>query len=639
MIKKRLRSGFLIIIASVVLVTAVAIAVSVNSAWVSAETLQRTEDTLVESAKFQAQTFETICDNKFELLDGIAASVAAQGSLDDMPARVAYLDRITNSSTFAHVFIDLPDGSAYGENGMRTQVADRSYFQQALLGKSTVIKVGDAKIAGDQRLIFAVPLVQDDKVVAAMHGSFDQEAIRQLLTSNVYGGESYSFICDAGGNIIMQSESNNMLSWDGKDFFSFSEEVRLSSGYTREWLEAELTSGNTGFFSYEMDGQKRYAVYTPLELNTSDGTQWLIFNVVSAQVISGEISDSSRNSVILIGILLVASVLAIVLVLLDAYRERVTRDAENELLHRREQQYRIVVEQSNKNIYRYDIATKTTHRDSTLSDYFGYPEVIENVPDSQMKSDLVAEESKDEYIDFFAKIRAGESPVEMLTHMKALNGDMRWFRSEATTIFDTGGKPLEAIIAYWDVTEEYERELEYQRQAVEQVEMQTRLRTDPLTGALNRQVFEEQVEALLHASAESVQHAFIMIDIDDFKVINDTYGHIVGDEALKGVATSIKGLLREEDLVGRLGGDEFMICLKNIPADEVIEKRIWLICDSLHIALNEDMNTSASLGIAMYPRDGKTFLELYNHADIAMYQAKQTGRDQYVFYDPQENVE
>ena len=91
-------------------------------------------------------------------------------------------------------------------------------------------------------------------------------------------------------------------------------------------------------------------------------------------------------------------------------------------------------------------------------------------------------------------------------------------------------------------------------------------------------------------------------------------------------------LLRPVDLIGRLGGDEFMLCLKDIPYEEVIIRRVQLISKIIHSQLGTKIAVTASIGVALCPRDGTTFEELYKKADLALYKAKETGRNCYVFY-------
>ncbi|TNF38902.1 MAG: GGDEF domain-containing response regulator [Gammaproteobacteria bacterium] len=159
---------------------------------------------------------------------------------------------------------------------------------------------------------------------------------------------------------------------------------------------------------------------------------------------------------------------------------------------------------------------------------------------------------------------------------------------------------------------------------------------DTLTGLPNRLLFNDRIEqAISRATRNRTRFALLFIDIDHFKVINDSMGHDAGDRLLTSITMRIQQSLRRTDTIARLGGDEFAIILENIktPEDIVVATRGLLddLCKPLEI--NErDVHVSASIGIAVFPDDGDDFGSLLKHADIAMYRAKETGRNNFQFY-------
>lgn len=127
-----------------------------------------------------------------------------------------------------------------------------------------------------------------------------------------------------------------------------------------------------------------------------------------------------------------------------------------------------------------------------------------------------------------------------------------------------------------------------------------------------------------------------MIDTDNFKQINDTRGHMIGDVVLSEIASGMKKIIRSSDIVGRIGGDEFIIFMKGIPSPETAKAKAKELVTMFHQLFSEEknsVNVTCSIGIAISPRDGKTFKEIYSNADKALYQAKDQGKDQYVIYD------
>ena len=159
---------------------------------------------------------------------------------------------------------------------------------------------------------------------------------------------------------------------------------------------------------------------------------------------------------------------------------------------------------------------------------------------------------------------------------------------------------------------------------------------DTLTGLVNRWQFGQRLE---QAIAESDRHdqcfALLLLDLDDFKAVNDGYGHAAGDQVLLEVARRLKGALRASDTLARLGGDEFTVLLTQITrpqeAEQVAAKLLDVLCKP-HQMHGFELNFGASLGIAIYPADAVDATTLLRYADMAMYHAKESGRATYAFY-------
>lgn len=177
--------------------------------------------------------------------------------------------------------------------------------------------------------------------------------------------------------------------------------------------------------------------------------------------------------------------------------------------------------------------------------------------------------------------------------------------------------------------------MERLNEKIEEVSViQNRSQQDPLTGLWNRVYLERMVRMCLESRKKG---SLFMLDLDNFKLINDTYGHQEGDHVLKVFAETIQKFSKEEDIVCRIGGDEFMvytledsrIYLEN-KAEKIIAHMSWFFDEQKY-----ETNSSVSIGIARYPEDGQDFRELYNAADKALYYVKQNGKDSYHFYSDQ----
>lgn len=206
------------------------------------------------------------------------------------------------------------------------------------------------------------------------------------------------------------------------------------------------------------------------------------------------------------------------------------------------------------------------------------------------------------------------------------DGTYRWIYDKMKLLRDPTGKPLEIVGSWMDITprkqaEETIRHLAYY---------------DALTDLPNRLLFNDRLTlALAHAHRNQQQLAVMLIDLDRFKVINDTLGHAIGDRLLQGVAQRLTGCLREGDTVARLGGDEFMLLLPGVEHTKGTIKIVQKILEAFKPSFNfnnQELHITPSIGIALYPDDGEDAQTLLKNADTALHRAKEQGRNNYQFY-------
>jgi diguanylate cyclase (GGDEF)-like protein/PAS domain S-box-containing protein len=164
---------------------------------------------------------------------------------------------------------------------------------------------------------------------------------------------------------------------------------------------------------------------------------------------------------------------------------------------------------------------------------------------------------------------------------------------------------------------------------------------DPLTGLPNRTIFSQRLgQALAQAARYDHKVALLFIDLDRFKIVNDTMGHEAGDRLLREVAERLRDSLREGDTVGRHGGDEFVVLIEQYESAMQVAGVAQKIIEQAgmpYVFDGHEFHVSASIGIATYPNDGQDGSTLLKHADIAMYRAKEAGKNQYQFYSPHMN--
>lgn len=170
--------------------------------------------------------------------------------------------------------------------------------------------------------------------------------------------------------------------------------------------------------------------------------------------------------------------------------------------------------------------------------------------------------------------------------------------------------------------------------------LNTQANIDRLTGIYNKLSFEENAEYMLKNAGKGERHAVILLDVDNFKGVNDELGHAYGDKVLADIGNILRLTFNSSDCLGRIGGDEFGVLL-NIPANRqadfmtLINEKCRALCGAFHnnyTGSSGDYKISASIGAAVFPDDGKNFAELYRCADAALYSSKHKGKDTFTIY-------
>jgi len=206
------------------------------------------------------------------------------------------------------------------------------------------------------------------------------------------------------------------------------------------------------------------------------------------------------------------------------------------------------------------------------------------------------------------------------------DGRVTWLASHAKTLPDPSGRPRRMIGVSQDITERKRREEEARFLAYH----------DTLTGLPNRRLLDDRLRQALHlAQRRDRRVAAIVVDLDDFKRVNDELGHRAGDAVLREAAARLAGCVRKADTLARQGGDEFVIVIPDLAQNEdcgVVAEKILRALEPPFRADGREYRIGASIGISVYPADAGDGDALLRNADAAMYRAKQSGRNHYRFY-------
>lgn len=269
-----------------------------------------------------------------------------------------------------------------------------------------------------------------------------------------------------------------------------------------------------------------------------------------------------------------------------------------------------------------------------LGRLFGYtPEEIEGKFQNSLLQ-LAEHETGEDIHKTLNGLSDGQDEVEAVWAIRHKNGSVVWVMNRACRV--TAEDDREYLVGILvDVTRS---KLNYDAERMKTCALQEQVQRDSLTQIYNAQTARKLTEEYLAEAGERLECALLIIDLDNFKQVNDIYGHMVGDEVLVQAAGTIRRLFRSQDIVGRIGGDEFLVLMKDTADRGIVNLRCQQMRQAFQTILQGKKVTvavSCSVGVSFAPGQGSTYNELFCHADQALYYAKGLGKDRYAFYDPQ----
>ncbi len=289
-----------------------------------------------------------------------------------------------------------------------------------------------------------------------------------------------------------------------------------------------------------------------------------------------------------------------------------------------------VVSISANAIFEYSSANKTmaffTNKNGRFSEKKAISEEFEQV---FKENGAVYEDDIDSFEQLCDNIRSGIDRVAFEMRF-SFEGEYRWYRVKMKTIKDEADPERFKVIGkFEDVSDMKNAE----RRLIAKAER------DPLTQIYNKATTKKLIKNYLRIDSRDTFDAFMIIDVDNFKQINDTFGHLFGDSVLVDLSQEMQDLFRTNDVVGRIGGDEFIVFLRGLKHIGHIENKAKDICKIFDLLYSDENGTkiTGSLGIALFPQDGDTFDELYKRADTALYTSKRAGKSCYTFYDKEKD--
>lgn len=308
--------------------------------------------------------------------------------------------------------------------------------------------------------------------------------------------------------------------------------------------------------------------------------------------------------------------------MLDNSESHDTNEAVQQKIHR----YEIILAQTENVLFEWDMTSDVIIFSDTWESIFGFEPIRDHVREQLNTGTFIHPDDVELMKQAISQMVNG-SPYEMVeVRIATARGRYIWCRFRATAIRDhqQGLQKIYGIIINIDAEKQSNQAL------------RERAERDALTKLLNKSAGRKQAEEYINNRGDTVNCALMMIDLDNFKQINDHYGHLFGDTVLTQVSRVLKKMFRSQDIIARVGGDEFMVLMRGISDQELLKNRCRQLINvfgNTFRSLSQEIPLSCSVGVAIAPKDGQSYYELFQRADQAMYQAKARGKNTFAFYD------
>ncbi len=460
-----------------------------------------------------------------------------------------------------------------------------------------------------------VPIIDEGgQILGFLMGILTVEELSNRFNDIFYTYDGYFHVIDQNGRYVAVSDAQNMIGMD-VPFAEAASVLSYEENFSYEKMASDFIIGNADYTEYASDnGESRVVYYSPISTS-----KWIMYTVADKAALNADAYAIILNSLIYIVIYLLIFI-ALGMVVLNV------RKKSDELTDEYESRFSIVSKQLRKYFFEYDddyrlitFLGDRTHKFSTSNE-------IEI--DGEEFNDFVHNDENLKFLDYLENIRAGKVASNIKLRLKDKDEGHIWYSLSLFPIKDNRTKNYHKAVGFLENIDVMMKET---------IQLKEMSETDLLTDLYNKITTEKLIEhTLLNSNIAIDHHALIIVDVDNFKTLNDTFGHQYGDKVIKELANSLSILFRGDDIVGRLGGDEFIILMKNVTDIDALKNKVSQINTKLKREYkkgNITVNISSSIGVAMYPNNGYNFKTLYLNADTALYKAKDNGKDRHEYYD------
>lgn len=610
--KKRKRILFMAGMIAVIIITATLF--YFNSFVMKTEN-SRARDSLLEWTEQNAALVGSRIDMYYDLLE-CAADYISDMPLDEVQTEEMLREKFhRHTEKFDSLKIISEDGRCV-QDGQAYSL--KEYFLMAMLGNRGLAENGYSYADGG---ILSVPVKNEaQQIKGVLCGTLPCSSLDVYGKADRRKGYAGLFVMDNHGKYIVSDGGNDTF---GNDFLTWLEGRELSLPISD--IKSQMDSGFRYYFAISDEDGDYMVTAAPV-----DGTKLFAVTMADNRYIH-QAGLRYRIWVFVITLVIILSLIVVIGVYLYFRREdRIAIRNLNRQLMLNEETYRITARESDLCVFTYDVETEQIQFLNDKYQNLGLNQSELSVPVLLRKIREINPETCSVLRNIFARADSAEALHSQKAKVWA-GGRMRYLQIKTTNLYDESGKVSRMVGSIEDITDMENDMLKLQKEA----------RTDLLTGAMNRAAGTSAINRMLVQELHpGCVNTFAIVDLDNFKTLNDVMGHMWGDRALCEVVLIMKKHCRAQDIVCRLGGDEFVVFLPDMTR-EAAEESLCILSAKLHIDYvkeNLEVMISASMGIVFSDGRDITFQDLYEEADGCLYQVKRTFKGSYHISDRADRV-
>lgn len=553
---------------------------------------------LTESAKAVAEVFYIKLDDQLTMLESQARYF--QGiDLTDYNAMKETIMSTKGIGEFKNIGVANSSGATINYNGTSSgNILLFDYYREAMKGNHAISISTIPDEDGDEVLVLAVPLKKGDKTEGVIYGTFTKETLNSIVESITFSDRSSNMLFNRQGKILAKS-SGGFIDENAESVTDVIPNVQIPDGE------------KTASIHYSIKDKQFIALLIPIGIH-----DWYFTNIIPESVVTNQTTQIA----IYVGIMIIVVIFLFIIILLHIVRLVRNNDRIRDINER----FRLINNQSHNIIFAYDYKSGTMTVDGNVSHIIAHAKNVYTHADAEECLKLIHEEDAHICQAIHKIPESGESSVQGEFRMKNLDNSYYWYRMNAAVMRDETGKPVQLLGSVFDVDEQRNKEMALMEQAS----------TDSLTGILNKGAFRAKVINTLAGAPAGL--ALYIIDLDNFKSVNDNLGHAMGDKVLTDVADKLSEIFKSKECVGRIGGDEFAaFYADDALTEKMITERAAQICKRMqetYASYTAEIHVSVSVGAAVYGTAGTDYETLYRNADKALYHVKGNGKNMYALF-------